>query len=89
MERRNAKEWDRGWSTLLPIQGRSTIDPPVVPISPIILTFNLIHSSCGVTWDDDKIDCLMVIFEETYIQIPKKVVNNALKPSFEGLCSSW
>jgi hypothetical protein len=31
--------------------------------------YHPVHSSRGVTWDDDLIEHLMIIFEETYIRI--------------------
>ena len=33
----------------------------------LTLTYNLVHSRCGVTWDDNLIESLIIIFEETYI----------------------
>lgn len=51
---------------LLPTQGRDTIDLPLLPRPTITPTYNPVHSSCGVTWDDELIEHLMIIFEETY-----------------------
>jgi hypothetical protein len=45
----------------LPTQGRSSIHPPIVLVPPITLTYNLVHSSCGVIWDDDLNDRLMAM----------------------------
>jgi hypothetical protein len=41
----------------------------LVPLLLVTLTYNRIHSSHGATCDDDLIEHLMIIFEETYIQI--------------------
>jgi hypothetical protein len=71
METRSARGQGRGRGIPLPTQGRDTIDPPILPVLPIIPIYNLVHSSHGVTWDNDLIERLMIIFEETYIQINK------------------
>jgi hypothetical protein len=67
METKSARGRGRGWGILLPTQGRGTIDPPILPGPTITPTYNPVHSSCGVTWDDELIERLMIIFKKTYI----------------------
>jgi hypothetical protein len=65
MEISSTKRRGRRRGISLPTQGRGTIDSLILLRPQIIPTYNPIHSSCGVTWDDDLIKQLIIIFEET------------------------
>jgi hypothetical protein len=67
MKTRSVKRRGRGRGISVPTQGRGTIDPPILSGPTITPTYNPVHSNRGVTWDDDLIEHLMIIFEETYI----------------------
>ena len=71
IDTRSSRGQGRGQGLLLPTQGTSTFDPPILVGPSSSPTSNPIQLCHGMTWDDDLMEHLMIIFEETYIRINK------------------
>ena len=71
MDSRSSKGRGRGRGLPLPAQNTSRFDPPILVGPNSTPTYNLVQFSRGVIWDDDLMEHLMIIFEETYIRMNK------------------